>query len=236
MNNQIKQESNYIFNKEEIKEKFTFALNALAERGWFVSLWETPLTAIPPLVNLFLAGHISEGDKLLCKHFDGLIEKIKGNIIKQCPDRKEIILSAFDAHNSGSYILSIPVLLAQTDGIGKEIFSTSVYSQRNDKVEDIKKFVEGKFMLQLMTSYYWELVGTTMPINATQKNITKFKDPLNRNAILHGECVNYATYVNSCKAISWFQYILSFKDSELWSGKKKSKNGGPSLQEKKNED
>ena len=38
-----------------------------------------------------------------------------------------------------------------------------------------------------------------------------YQNGLNRNSVLHGESTNYPSYINSCKALSWLQYMIWMK-------------------------
>jgi hypothetical protein len=59
-----------------------------------------------------------------------------------------------------------------------------------------------------MESDYFYLVASLMPINASFKRRALYQNALNRNSVLHGESTDYPSYVNSCKALSWLQYIV----------------------------
>lgn len=46
---------------------------------------------------------------------------MKGFILDQNPERKEILAQAFELHETGRYVASIPLMLVHAEGISEEL-------------------------------------------------------------------------------------------------------------------
>jgi hypothetical protein len=191
---------------EWVKASIYDDLIILAHRGWFVSMWDTTLVDAHSLAHKYLKEEeVSQCDDYLCAHFEQLLDRIEETAISMLPKRKVILSQAFNAHRNGQYALSIPALLAQAEGVGTELFGgLSVYYRKDKK--RLQNLVQGRDEFP-----YWLLITSLLPINASEADRTQFQSPLNRHLVLHGFSTDYTTRINGCKAISWFQYILSFK-------------------------
>jgi hypothetical protein len=148
-----------------------------------------------------------KGDECLCKHFEQLLPKIEQESLKDFPQRRQILVEAFEAHKYGHYTLSIPVLLAQAEGIGGEMFGVSIYAKNSDELA-------ARVRDCIMMGPYRELLISLLPVNASRGERDEFNDPLNRHLVLHGESTDYPTRLNAYKTVSWFQYVASFKMEE----------------------
>ena len=189
----------------------------LAKNGWFISLFLTPTVTTFEAATCFLPNKLDRdrGDQIMVEHYRETFDKIQKSAEVKFPNRRLILRKAFNAHRQRDYELSIPVMLAQADGIGEEIFGKDVSpsSQQSRKVDARKKFVEGKIdsATKKMFGDYYSLITSQLPINAGESERTKFDSPLNRHLVLHGISTDYATEVNALKTVSWLQYIISFK-------------------------
>ena len=192
-------------------------LKILAMNGWFIYGFRTPSQAIYPVASLFEAGRIEEGNQAMCWHFNNVLSDIETDLIKRFPKRELILKKAFAAHRSSDYELSIPVLLAQADGIArdviaKEITGFSIYSKREDFRREVEIFIK-KFAEQaLFGSDILDVVLIKMPLNVSEGNPILTAEVLNRNAILHGINTSYPTELNSCRAVSWLDYVSYFQE------------------------
>jgi len=187
----------------------------LAQHGWFISLDWTPLEMSATAANCFLSGQIDKGNKMMVEHFRKLLDQIQKEARIAFPLRHRILEKAFDAHRRKEYELSIPAMLAQVEGIGEEIFGEDVSptSQRPDKIKARKKYIESKLddgTKKVLGSYFF-LITSSLPINASPNGRKKLSSPFNRNLVLHGIDIDYATEINALKAASWLQYVVSLK-------------------------
>lgn len=187
----------------------------LAQNGWFISLDWTPLEMSADAANRFLSGQIDKGNEMMVEHFHELLDAIQTRARIAFPLRRRILEKAFDAHRRKEYELSIPVMLAQIDGIGEDIFGKDVSStsRQDSKIKAQKKYIESKLddATKRMLGSYFFLITSSLPINASPKERKNFRSPFNRNLVLHGIDIDYATEINALKAVSWLQYVVSLK-------------------------
>ncbi len=130
---------------------------------------------------------------------------------------------AFRAHRHRDYELCIPVFLAQADGIAREITGIdrfSIYSRKDSKPpKRLKVFVDSIVIDELQREVL-ELVLIAMPLNVSTGNPILVKSALNRHEILHGIETNYASATNSCRSISWLQYVAHFREAKDFARRK----------------
>jgi hypothetical protein len=209
---------------EEMDRAFERSITILAEHGWFTSTWHTPLAGLHHAAAGLRRGDVKRWNNALCDHFTHILDNIESDLISAFPNRGTILRKAFKAHRNEDYELSIPVMLSQADGMGTEIFGASIYSQLEDNVKRLRKFLETRIRHKSCASYCY-LVATLLPINASEKKRGRYTNPMNRHLVLHGESTDYATRVNACKTVSWLQYIAGFKDSIMLTVNQSMKSG-----------
>ena len=181
----------------------------LASYGWFISIWETPLATLHKAANSFRAGRVAATELVLVRHFANFLPSIESELQSLFPARQPILASAFAAHKNGDFALSIPVMLAQADGIGYEAFGISPYSTREENQSALKNLARRVSDTQSEADLHG-IVGSLLPINAPEKTRHKFIYPLNRHLVLHGIATDYANEKNAAKAVSWLQFVAAF--------------------------
>jgi hypothetical protein len=197
--------------REQQDRAFQTSVRILAERGWFILLWHTPLAGLHRIAKSYNEGKIRAADEAMSVHFAECLDEIENSLTKAFPRRETILRRSFEAHRNANYELSIPAMLSQADGIGCEIFKvSSVYSRKPEEIQKLKEFLEAEIGKKHLPAY-WELVAELLPVNASRRDRSRFCDAMNRNSILHGENLSYATSVNAHKAVSWIQYVGSFR-------------------------
>ncbi len=189
---------------QELPESFKNALITLGNHGWFCDL-EMPWHAILDLHNALSQGNVEDAENALIEYFSERLDSIEASIITKYPNREKIIRSAFNAHRKSEYELSIPVFLAQVDGICYELMNQHFFRSRNSKprtatyVEQIASDAYRTALLQPLAQ--------TLPINQNEKQRNENFGDLNRHMVLHGESLDYGTKVNSLKVISLINYV-----------------------------
>jgi hypothetical protein len=195
------------------RPKFDKPLKTLAENGWFTSWWNTPLAWIYPLARLFESGQREKANRRLRNHFNEQADSIESRLTKRFSRRASVLRKAFEAHRKHEYELSIPIFLIQADGIAKQITGGDVYSRHSKKREYLKDFVDritfDEFQREMI-----ELILLPIPLNASTGDKTLIRGTLTRHEILHGVRCNYASATNSCRAISWLQYVAAFEEQK----------------------
>lgn len=160
--------------------------------GWF-PYPESPLipdcneSVFNEVLSNYTEDHLAEIEQALCKSF---------------PKRTYIFKDSFNAHRQEQYTLSIPIFLAQAEGISFDAFKCSPYATKNrKKFENSPHFAtlkEDPLCLPLLKNDTIKASSTMVPPGA-----------LNRHAILHGASTEYPTKLNSLKAISLLACIKS---------------------------
>jgi hypothetical protein len=188
----------------ELPPRTRKTLLSLAERGWFLDL-DMAWPAVLELEEALLKGEVTEVEEALCDYFEDRLPEIEKSIAARLPHRTHLIRAAFDAHRRGEYVLSIPLILAQVDGICKEVMGQYLFIRR-DKKPGTAKYVEQLAADSFMAALLSPLAQTT-PINASEAERVKGFDALNRHMVLHGEDLNYGSKRNGLKAISLINFV-----------------------------
>jgi hypothetical protein len=190
------------------------ALLLLGKYGWFFDL-EMYMDELWELKKALSEGNIVKAEGTLIEYFESRIYEIEAFISTRFPKREKIIRAAFNAHRREEYELSIPVLLAQTDGICKEVVKEYLFSNQRNKNRPctaiyVDQLASGSFQAALLSP-----LTQTLPVGASfnPENKEGFSE-LNRHMILHGESLDYGTKTNSLKAISLINYVVHVLPSE----------------------
>lgn len=177
-------------------------LETLAKNGWYVDP-DMPASASTELAELFDAGNENEANADLEKYFCREARGIRDRLSMDFPDRQQIILEAFDAHERGAYALSVPVFLSQADGISVQLIGQQLYSKKGENgTTTVNKAIPenaSEFTLSLLHP-----LTALFPICLNSNDCTDTE--LNRHSVFHGGSTNYNSLRNSCKAMS----LLSF--------------------------
>jgi hypothetical protein len=193
---------------EALPDRVQNDLEVLGSNGWYLDL-EMTIPLLSEVANLFNSEEIENGDNILCAYYDERLDDMKRIIENQYPDRWPILEAAFNAHSRGDYALSIPIFLIQADGICQVVTGGLQLYSRRDHVPVTANYVQNlpqNDRLLLSTLYP---LSIPLPISASQAERANLPGALNRHAILHGESVDYATLVNSFKAISLLIYVAT---------------------------
>lgn len=174
-----------------------------ALNGWYVN-WHTPITINRP---------ISEAketlDAFMLHHLNQDWETIKLRILSAVPARQSILQCAFDLHMEKRYIASIPLLLAQADGVCEEYLGAHLFTDREGREARLAELQasKGGFAAVLL-----QPLGLQTQLGAGIKKDSSSDKELapNRNGILHGsrKHLDYGTELNSLKAFSLVAFVV----------------------------
>lgn len=151
-------------------------------------------------------GSAQEAENSLVEYFESRVDGIEESIVGRFPHRKGVVSAAFSAHQRGDYVLSIPVLLAQTDGICQEVMKCHFFQKRGGKprtARTVEKIATDTLKAALLTP-----LTEPLPITASEHERTTGWQELNRHMVLHGESLDYGNKVNALKAISLINYLI----------------------------
>ncbi|WMJ81219.1 hypothetical protein RBU49_02905 [Clostridium sp. MB40-C1] len=193
---------------EKLSERQKQLAIKMIKNGWYFS-FELPLDSYK-LLKL----NNRQFNSVLVEFYERYEENMINRIIEQYPHRKKILFKAYKAHKKKEYELSIPVMLAQSDGISLELFNKKLFSKDNKG----KLVTEGQeeiffeendpvdicFYIQLAT--IGQLNENYNP--PTYKNCKKF----NRHTVLHGKDINYAKKINSIKCLVMLNFLAEIKE------------------------
>lgn len=195
---------------QELPNHIQEALLLLGENGWYLDL-EMSLPALWHLREILDEGNLLKAEKILIKYFENRLPEIEKSILKKFPRRKHLLKAAFNVHRRKEYCLSIPLFLAQTDGICKETIGKYLFRKLNGKPRTAI-YVDQIANDTVMAAFLSPLTKT-LPINASEKERPINFNGLNRHMVLHGESLDYGTKVNSLKAISLVNYVSCLTDT-----------------------
>ncbi|MDD5503639.1 MAG: hypothetical protein PHH26_09350 [Candidatus Thermoplasmatota archaeon] len=196
----------------ELPQRTQETLILLGTHGWYLDL-EMPLSGLWKLKNALTEGNVTSAEDALVEYFESRADEIEKSIVKRFPKRQKLIIAAFNAHRRQEYELSIPVLLAQTDGICKEVVNQNLFEKYNKK-RQIAIYVE-KFATDIYRAALLSPLVQTLPIWASKNERDKGFSELNRHMVIHGESLDYGTKTNSLKAISLINYVAHVLKAEI---------------------
>jgi hypothetical protein len=170
----------------------------LAKWGWY------PTPCAPFNVNL---RRLSENDLINEFHLERNRKYLSQNMeycLDNIQNRRCVVEASFRLHEAGEFYGSIPIFLAQAEGIFNEVFKRSIFSNKHRSYENISKtqnLEEGQFFDAFLSSTFVKnQIGADKSL-CTDK--LKEQGP-NRNGIMHGSIAHtdYGTEINSLKSFS----------------------------------
>lgn len=175
-------------------------------RGWFIS-GSMDVSDLRYFQTQLEHKQFEELDNAMSAWVELNLQEVRNNANKRFPERAAIINSAFQAHSDAMYELSVPVFLAQVEGmclevLGKKMFSTKAGVPRTRAATDA--LADNTFTEMLLLPLR-EVHG--LSASASERHL--WPESLNRHEILHGVVMDYGTKINSEKAISLLEYIVS---------------------------
>ena len=203
---------------EKLPEKLQIALIRLGRSGWYLD-GEMEISDAWRFEAMLAAGKSTELDELLANHFRARLTAIELELCAALAHRSKILKSAFAAHHREEYELSIPVLLAQSDGVCQDLTGKFLFLRERGRARpQIASHIEAK--LPKFSAAILSPLLTVLPINENEgerraRALQGGDDPenwstLNRHLVLHGVSLDYSTELNSLKAISLLNYLACF--------------------------
>lgn len=191
------------------------ALVALGKSGWYLD-GELGLSELWTLKATLDAGETEAVDVFLTEHYEERLSAIEAEIIAALPKRARILSSAFSAHRRGEFELSVPVLLAQADGICLDLTGLYLFIRANGAPQVAQRARDAT--LDAVSAAILSPLTEKLPIYASHADRDRYVQEqglstwiaLNRHLVLHGESLDYGTKVNSLKAISLINYLVGF--------------------------
>ena len=197
----------------------------LAQRGWFVAgtLYPNQIQALKEMIK---QGKDAEIEDFMVRHVRSITKDTASAADTKWPRRRAILADAFDAHSKKLYTLSVPVMLAQADGMALEILGAFLFTDREGKIGGMAKtMIEGEIKQRALAKSFLGLLIEASGLRLSTKKRDQQKDagfsvsPLNRHGVLHGIDCDYPKERNSLRVIAlidflnWVYEIRSKQDS-----------------------
>lgn len=186
----------------EFPNRFQTQLLGLAQHGWYIDP-EMPLTGIRSLNDAFESGAADQASAELEEYFRQNLDVIEERLLGLHPKRAHVLAAAFNAHRLGNYLLSIPVMLTQADGIAQDMRGRQLYSARQTK--GIGGLIDGLEANDL-NRHLWEVFRTQSPLLSSTDSLPADFSGLNRHKVLHGMDYNYGSETNALRAVSLLNF------------------------------
>lgn len=148
-------------------------------------------------------------DQYMLSEIDSNYDKIKASILSRHSNRKEILTCAFKLHEDHNWIASIPLFLAQTEGVFSENVGAFLFSGDSERKEKLSERFKGRTEQYMPYLYSPFEAKTQFSSNISSKSKAKKRNGPNRNGILHGsrKHLDYGSKINSYKCISLLSYV-----------------------------
>lgn len=185
-------------------EQYVECYRRLADRSWFLDA-DIPITGPCTLLDSLDRGKEQEVEDELADYYRGRVDAIERELVQAYPHRRVALEAAFRAHRQGEYNLSIPVFLAQADGISLDTYSAHYFRARTS-IPAATTYISDKAIEQSTAAFAYPLIHKGMN-RAHTSTLPAGNKALNRHAILHGIDSNYGTELNSLKSISLISYL-----------------------------
>ena len=180
-------------------------LRTVARHGWY------PTANMAAMQVAHLAGELEDPDEeraasahqVFINKFREDADTIEQRLATQFPDRAQVISDAFAAHRQGKFSLSIPVFLAQADGIAWDRLSKTLFSSKTIReAEGLASEVSEGILRKLFLSLMWPEWPAALPVSERPDNFSG----LNRHQVMHGEVSDYGTETNSLQAMALLNF------------------------------
>ena len=176
-------------------------VSVLIERGWYPDPRMAPIQLA--LLSSYSDSEPDAIEEIMQKVFRERLDSIEAKLVVEYPQRAAILQEAFDAHRESKYNLSVPVLLAQADGIWYDRIALNLFSGGTKKAiealaDQVKDANSREFVRALITPDW--------PLALTEKHRSDDFSDLNRHLVAHGKSTDYGTEENSLRAVAFLNY------------------------------
>lgn len=192
-----------------IDDDFESFLLFITDDGWFID----PDMSLQEIVQI--RPRIGQGQSVreevtlaLVDYFNDQIDEIRERAIRVAPHRKAVLVDAFEAHANELYNLSIPVMVAQADGIlAEHCEDNSVFRSRQRQT-----MIEGN------TGASWSnrVLRSQHPLWSHQREPSlPTGGEMNRHEIMHGKDWLYGNNNNSLRVMSFLNFVCHVSSNLL---------------------
>ncbi|HEY4299977.1 MAG TPA: hypothetical protein VGM73_03820 [Candidatus Didemnitutus sp.] len=187
------------------------------QHGWF---FDSEMTApiVMKAAELQASNDTVGLNDLFVGYYRERLDAIEQTVVNRHPDRAELIAAACGVHRSGQFALSIPVLLAQADGLSRDLIGAEYFTFR--KTEPLLPALWEAVKDDWLSLAVLRGLSRQGRLRSTSERMRPGE--FNRHAILHGIDRQYGNEQNSLKAISLVNFMCQALDRKhaLLSGKR----------------
>ena len=196
----------------------------LAWRGWFIAGSLHP-HQFQPLARALKMKEEDQIEEFLKIHVRGIVSDVRKSVMKCWQKRAPILADAFDAHIAGKYTLSVPVLLAQADGISADLLGAYLFTNQSGSItkaasKAIKNHLPERPLAKSFLGLLLKASGLRLDTRKRDDLATSglIFSSLNRHGVLHGLDCDYATEANSLRGIAlisfmeWVAQVIHIKE------------------------
>lgn len=198
----------------KLPEQLQRVVLTLAARGWFFD-HEADLAGYWRAEVLIREGDTVGADALMASHFASRVDAIEVALCARLPHRSKKIRNAFAAHRRGEFDLSILALLAQADGVCKELRGGHFFlMDRLTRKPEAAAYATANSTNVFNQVLHMALVEQIPLKQQMSKRGATEGQLLNRHAAMHGESLDYDTEENSLRALSLLNYVALSLDPQ----------------------
>jgi hypothetical protein len=169
-----------------LPEQLQVLVLSLATRGWFFDHRAT-LALYWQLYELNRVGDVTGVDSLMARHFDARLDDIEADLCARLAHRAPKIRNALAAHRRGDFDLAIPALLAQADGVCKELRGGHFFlMDRATRRPETAAYVTANSSTVFHQVLHMALVEQIPLKHQMSKRGAADAGLLNRHAVMHG--------------------------------------------------
>ncbi len=191
---------------DELPPKMWKATGILGMHGWLLAP-DLSLPEVAALADMFTRQDTGAADSALMDYYRVRLPRITADVISWYPSRAKELASAFAAHERSEYVLSVPVFLAQANGICLECFGVRLYSRNKGAPLTAAKIDARRLADDVIVASVLHAMMIPQPISASAGELAHHPKALNRHEVLHGTSVDYGNEINGWKAVSWLYYV-----------------------------
>ena len=203
----------------ELPKKSKDAMALAASKGWYFG-WHGSLPELMDLIDE-LAATGTPVDAVMEQYYRDNLQPFTDELVQKYPHRSQPIKAAVNAHRNHEpegYFLSIPVFIAQADGLLTEITKVQSAMRRIHKTSELhaSKALRDKLSAdpEALDLIYPLLTLPTSDFLKSENDRKRSVElsgqtfaALNRHLVMHGESSDYGTETNSLKAFSFLAFI-----------------------------
>src|ERR1039458_2305768 len=206
---------------DELPTKSKEAMVLASSKGWFFG-WHESLPELMALIEKLVVTEITDVDELMGQYYRNNLQPFADEVVQKYPQRASIIKAAVNAHctfDPGGYFLSIPVFIAQADGLLTEITGVESAMMKTcnkplelqasralrDKLGTDHKSLD--LIYPILMLHEMDFMKSASEREKSAQSSGRSFTALNRHQVMHGESFDYGTEINSLKAFSFLVFV-----------------------------